>query len=500
MSARWAHRLASRLARLAPLARSRWDALGDGSGDGSSVGGVSADRLELLADRLDAGDGKDAWLTLAVATGALPREEDVVDFARRVLVDGAPTVLEDLASSTGGRFRELWQGRPVEIIRGAVLVDVDHTARAPYSTGIQRVVRHLVREWSTRDTTLVAWTRDRSALRRLSTDEVTFLAGESMAVPDLPPWRGDTAVVPIGGVFVLPELDIETRSIRRIAAMARFSSTRTSVVGYDLVPIGSGETSDGGMPAAFALNLAAVRWMDSVAAISYSAAAEYEGWRTSLRAIGVPGPVVTAVPLGSDVPAASEADAADARLLLGVEDLPMLLCVGSHEPRKNHDAVLAAAESLWRSGERFSLAFVGGNAWKSEGFQNSVAELRAAGRPITTVRALPDSLLWGAYLASQGVLFPSLHEGFGLPVVEALACGVPVLTSNFGAMAEAAAGGGAVLVDPRSDSAIAEGMRSLLDPAIHARLAREAATRAPRSWSSYARDAWHVLVGDSHAN
>ena len=93
-------------------------------------------------------------------------------------------------------------------------------------------------------------------------------------------------------------------------------------------------------------------------------------------------------------------------------------------------------------------------------------------------------------------MFPSLNEGFGLPVAEALACGTPTITSGYGAMAEIAEGGGAVLVDPRDDRSIADALRRVLtDDAEHARLAAEALARPSRTWDDYARDAWGSLAG-----
>ena len=66
------------------------------------------------------------------------------------------------------------------------------------------------------------------------------------------------------------------------------------------------------------------------------------------------------------------------------------------------------------------------------------------------------------YSGAVCLLFPSLYEGFGLPILEAMACGCPVITSNLGSMAEVA-GDAAILVDPNSPVAIADGIKSLLD-------------------------------------
>ena len=133
---------------------------------------------------------------------------------------------------------------------------------------------------------------------------------------------------------------------------------------------------------------------------------------------------------------------------LELGSVPMVLIVGSHEPRKNHVAVLLAAERLWREGSAFHLVFVGSTGWRSERFDGLVGRLVAAGRSVQVLRRVSEETLWAAYRAARFTVFPSLAEGFGLPVAESLASGTPVVTSNFGSMAEIGQAGGALLVDP----------------------------------------------------
>jgi glycosyltransferase involved in cell wall biosynthesis len=173
----------------------------------------------------------------------------------------------------------------------------------------------------------------------------------------------------------------------------------------------------------------------------------------------------------------------------------VVLSVGSHEPRKNHLAVLHAAEVLWREGLSFTLAFVGGNSWNSAEFETQVESLRRANRPVQTILGLPDELLWAAYRLAYCTVFVSLHEGFGLPVAESLACGTPVITSDFGSMREIAGQGGALLVDPRRDESIIDGLRRLLtDRPFRDQLAATAANMTRRSWDQYAQETWDYLV------
>jgi glycosyltransferase involved in cell wall biosynthesis len=346
---------------------------------------------------------------------------------------------------------------------------------------------------------LVGWTDDYTALRRLQGPDRrravgTHTRADAVDLDGSEP--GEVVVVPWRGSHQTLELATEPPRTERMLALARHSTNRTGIIGFDCVPLTTAETTADGMGGAFAATLAAVRHMGRVAAISEAAAVEYLGWKDMLAGTGLPGPAVGAVQLPVAAETPSDAALASARSRFTVGTLPMVLVVGSHEPRKNHLAVLHAAESLWREGLAFSLLFVGGNSWGSRRFTEAMTSLRDRGRPVESVSALGDDLLWAAYRLAHVVLFPSLNEGFGLPVAEALACGTPVVTSRFGSMAEIARHGGALLVDPRDDGDLTAALRRVLaDPATHAELARQAAGVPRRSWDDYAAELWTSLVG-----
>jgi glycosyltransferase involved in cell wall biosynthesis len=133
-----------------------------------------------------------------------------------------------------------------------------------------------------------------------------------------------------------------------------------------------------------------------------------------------------------------------------------LLYVGSDLAHKNLDRLLAAAaEVLPSRATRLVLAGVAPTSPRVAGVDRRWVE--ALGR-------VDADSLTGLYLGATGVVFPSLAEGFGLPILEAFAVGCPVLTSAGTACAEVA-GDAALLVDPTDTSAIAGGMRRLLDDA-----------------------------------
>lgn len=450
--------------------------------------------LDHFGELLAPADPSCVWLALSVLEGELVTTVDVRRAVRAIRLDGVGAAF---GTSRGRALRTWITGRrtsEVRVLTSAVLVDVEHTARTNLATGIQRVARETVKRW-VRDhaVTLVGWNSHHRALRPLSAAEShKALTGEDAATTGA---VRDVVVVPWQSTYLLPELAPERPRNDRIAALAQFGRCRTGVIGFDCVPISTAETTALGVSEAFAGNLAAVRHMDRISTISQAAAVEYGGWRRMLASVGVPGPEIVTDPLPAEVPGTTPGDLDGARARLPHPHLPMVLCVGTHEPRKNHLALLHAAELLWREGIEFSLVLVGGRSWNDWRFREALAAAQARKRPVETVTTMGDDLLWAAYRLARCLVFPSLNEGYGLPVAEALACGTPAVTSAYGSMAEIAADGGALLVDPRDDHSIAAAMRTLLtDDDAHRELAAAARSRPARSWDDYARDVWTTLT------
>jgi glycosyltransferase involved in cell wall biosynthesis len=452
---------------------------------GVSPAATSSRRIGQLK-KLEHLGGKEVWLLLTVIGGALPTSSEVETATREVRHNGVAAFVSKLAAS---RFRpSRWFAPRIDIVERPVLLDVHDSAHSRLMTGVQRVARSIANEWVDRDDVyLVGWSTRRTQLHPIMREKFTSRAHNGLF--------GRRAIVPWGGHYLLAESINEPERASRIQAIGSFAGLRSAMVGNDAIPLTTAETTGPGMPGVFAKYLAAASRLDVVACISAAAAGEYEGWRTMLSSAGLSGPKIAVVPLPSDAGAAPVDVEAEARELLTTPGIPMVLVIGSHEPRKNHLAVLHASEVLWREGHTFSLVFIGGNAWNSEEFTFALSELRAAGRPVATYSGLPEPILWWAYKLAAFTVFPSLNEGFGLPVAESLASGVPVVTSNFGSMSELADNGGCVLVDPRDDASIASGMRSLLsDSGKLATLTAEATGRPQRTWAEYADDLWRLVI------
>jgi glycosyltransferase involved in cell wall biosynthesis len=150
----------------------------------------------------------------------------------------------------------------------------------------------------------------------------------------------------------------------------------------------------------------------------------------------------------------------DTRLTYGLPDR-YLLSVGSLEPGKNRGRILLALRILRDSGELdCALAIVGQPAWHYEAEVEMVSSLGLQDH-VRFLGYVPDEDMPALYSGASALVFPSLYEGFGLPVIEAMACGTPVITSAVGATAEVGHGA-AILVDPRDVDAIASAIRSVL--------------------------------------
>lgn len=146
---------------------------------------------------------------------------------------------------------------------------------------------------------------------------------------------------------------------------------------------------------------------------------------------------------------------------LGLEHRGFLLSLATLEPRKNIANIILAFEKVAERDESLKLALVGASGWHPRRIERTLAKSTAVGR-IVRLGYVDETTRTILLNACAAFVYVSLYEGYGLPVVEAMAAGVPVVTSNVSSMPEAA-GGAAVLVDPRLPSAIADGIHAALE-------------------------------------
>jgi glycosyltransferase involved in cell wall biosynthesis len=174
-----------------------------------------------------------------------------------------------------------------------------------------------------------------------------------------------------------------------------------------------------------------------------------------------------------------------------VGDAPFVLFIGMLEPRKNLSRLMDAFVALRSRNNTpadLKLVLAGGKGW----LYDDIFEHHAASPlrdDILLPGFVPDNALPAIYSAAEVLAFPSLYEGFGLPILEAMACGTPVVASRASCLPEVAEGA-ALLVDPNNVDGLASALEhALLDQELRSRLIERGIQRAAEySWRRAAKE------------
>jgi glycosyltransferase involved in cell wall biosynthesis len=378
---------------------------------------------------------------------------------------------------------------------------IHHTGRYDGNTGVQRVVRLLGMALAAMpgvELVPVRWCGEREAVVRAEaawTDGLARHGGPALSEPaeagtPLHLAQSDTRRLQ-GAWLIIPEVThFENAGSGAPAAAlpvaldyARYHGMRTAAVFYDLIPLREpGYEALRPSHAAYALALAAT---DLILPISRTAAQDLADWwgeqghdpdrMPPIRPILLPAEMVGVTRVTTPGPA------------IGGTGL-RVLAAGTVEPRKNQVALMQAVNRLRarRPDLPIRLDVVGG-------LHHAVAEAAtreaaASDGRITLHHYAPEALLRRLLRDCDVTAFISLAEGFGLPIVESLWQGKPCLCSDVGSMAEIAAGGGCLAIDPRDPAAIEAGLERLAeDLALRAELALAACSRPLSLWAEYAQ-------------
>ena len=382
-----------------------------------------------------------------------------------------------------------------------VLIDLTHTAHTRSRTGIQRVARALCSGLGA-EALPVCHDRFQGAWRKLDPWEMDNLSAIRPATRRGMRWplharlrgtlrrlasRGPGLQVPAAGLIV-PEIFSPAVARALPALFASVAGPRVAVF-YDAIPFTHPEFTPASTVARFPTYMQDLLAFDGIAAISREsrdALVGYWDW------LGVRShPPVEAIPLGL---AAPPAPASGDRAAPSASAAPTVLSVGTIEGRKNHVALLEACERLWRRGFVFELRLVGlAQLETGRAALARVSELRRMGRPVRYDGPAGDAELEAAYSACSFTVYPSLAEGFGLPVLESVARGKPCICLGRGALGEAAGGGGCLALSSVDSASLEGAVATLLgEPERLARLASEARARNLKSWGDYVRElaAW----------
>jgi len=410
------------------------------------------------------------------------------------------------------------------------LLDLTHTAHTRVQTGIQVVCRALYAELAKRNAArpitwdryakewreLQAWERANLSLHAKRDDERSSPITAAKAAHPKPPTKrsaqwplsarlggrlrklrralGAPLPKPLandsdasakvhkgGGGLIIPELFAP--SLARYHAQLHVPGPRVAIF-HDAIPLKYPELSPAKTVAFYPGYLHSLLQFDGIAANSEDSAQTLRDYFRWLGAAHIP--QVAAIPLGANLPATIPPP-----LVIDASappfEPPTILSVGSIEGRKNHLALLEAAESLWAQGRRFKLHIIGlAQAETGRAALEKVRTLQAAGRPLRYPGHADLATVESAYAECRFTVYPSIIEGFGLPVIESLARGRPCICSGKGALGEVAAGGGTLTLDEMTAPAIATAIDTLLgNPNTLSQLATEARARRFRTWSEY---------------
>lgn len=164
------------------------------------------------------------------------------------------------------------------------------------------------------------------------------------------------------------------------------------------------------------------------------------------------------------------------------EEQRFWLAVGAMEPRKNYDALFAALQLYWRKSKSPAPLWVVSPAgWKNEELKKKAQVLQSK-RQLRMLGYLTEETLSSLYQSAIGLVFPSWYEGFGLPVLEAMQCGCPVICSDRASLPEIG-GEAPMYVDPASPESICEAMLSLEADPVRRESCRVAGQRRAQQFS-----------------
>lgn len=363
-------------------------------------------------------------------------------------------------------------------------IALDYTAGIRQGAGIGQYVRSLVGAMLAQDSknTYTLITSGRPTRER-SFPTASNVHGRSVFVPDRYlnilwyRWR-----VPLyanyftGPADIYHGLDFGLPPLR--------GGVRKVVTVYDLAFLEHPETA---VPSLAAYLMKVVP--EAVAAADVVAAMSHTTKRALIKQFKVPPEKITVIPGGV---APHFQRITDPELLEATRrkfelERPLVLSVGTLEPRKNHLGLIKAFYEVQKRKESSAiLAIAGGRGWLYEETQRVVKELKLENK-VRFLGRVSELELLTLYSLADVFAFPSFFEGFGIPPLEAMACGAPVITSNISSLPEVA-GDAAILVDPHDTNAIANAIiRVTEDEQLQEELRQKGYLQAQRyTWSNAA--------------
>ena len=418
------------------------------------------------------------------------RDENALAETLTSLIDDV-NLRAELATQARNRDLSCWSDYAGQIVRsawpiGQIYFLAEATAAWERNTGIQRTVRQLARALLDLGFDVIpVKVTSGGTLEPMGSDDLHRLALFNGPRPGL--WRGwlPPEKADDNSWFVMPELPLHLAQQNHSSLIAnlRKLNIRSAAIFYDTIPWKMTQLYPEQYRQAHRRYMAVLADYDLVAAISNFSCNDLAAFlkQTLARSAGN----VNAIVLPGEF---SESPRESRPHVPSTKGPIRILSVGTIEPRKNHETLLCAfvkaAEGCSRS---LLLTLVGSDVSIEPSLSKRIGDFADRHNSITWERDADDVRMRELYEAADFTVFASVEEGFGLPILESLWHGRPVICAEFGAMREVAEGGGCVTVDVRDVDLLAEAIRTLAEnPSRIAALSQEAVARYFRTWNDYA--------------
>lgn len=393
-----------------------------------------------------------------------------------------------------------------------VAIDLSHTVRVGACTGIQRVARSLFMQLSEAcgPVQAICYDEVRRNWRLCNQKELENIRFEQDREPSVKRGAGlsifEKWIRRVSGSGLKATVDADLRAMDLFIAPEVFSpevglayealfkhvNGPKVALFHDAYPLRGGEFTPVKTVERFPGYLRELQKFDFVLPISEASREDLLYFWDKLR-VGQDRPVVRTLELGTDFKANLKAE--DEKSWFEADRKARILSVGTLEGRKNHIALLKASKQLWDAGLHFELHIVGAPKRETaRGACEFLELLLKKNYPVTWDWTLSEVALQEAYQRCDFTVYPSLFEGFGLPVLESLAYGKPCIVGQGGSLKQFSAFKGCVSLESVSSEAIASAIRGVIDDGSrYEALKLGALAQESRSWKDYSRELMELV-------
>jgi len=384
-------------------------------------------------------------------------------------------------------------------------LDVTSTARRRLQTGVPRMVRGIYEGLAARRAvTPLAWGATLPAYTRLRREQAANLADPFRAAPAAPPVAGPLAHAARWLHERFHRIDLPARMAENdllfvteifqdgridfFQSLLPLPRGKAWVLFYDALVWSLPEYAPADRNPRFEDYLAVLARFDGVVCISRESEADLHRFWSERGIAAAPTRVLLLpMPLAAARPAPAAPRPGRKRLLV----------VATLEPRKNHLRLLAACASLWARGVDFEVELIGRAVGAgSDPVRREIERLQRGGAPLAWLAHVDDAKLEAAYRDCAFTVYPSIREGFGLPILESLWHHRPCICGGTGALGEAAEGGGCLFIYPTDTASLAAGIERLLtEEGTYRQLQAEATARTFLGWDAYVDQLLAIMEG-----